>query len=101
MKGLFLCYWDEISTIPLDFSFYNEKGKNQKRPYGFSKRELQARYSKARPGESCGYKRFLELKKSKIESGLVMIKRSLRFGFIPQYVLTDGWFSTKEFIWKI
>lgn len=101
MKGLFLSYWDGISTIPLDFSFHNEKGKNQKRPYGFSKRELQARYSKARPKESCGRKRLQELKKSKIENGLVMIKRALRFGFIPQYVLTDSWFATKEFIRKI
>lgn len=101
MKGLFLSYWDGISTIPLDFSFHSEKGKNQKRPYGFSKRELQARYSKARPRESCGHKRFQELKKSKIENGPAMIKRALRFGFIPRYVLTDSWFSTKEFIRKV
>lgn len=101
MKGLFLSYWDGISTIPLDFSLHNEKGKNGKRPYGLSKRELKDRYCKDRPRESFGYKRFKELGQSKIANGLLMIKRALRFGFIPDYVLTDSWFSTKEFIRKV
>jgi hypothetical protein len=101
MKGLFLSYWDGISSIPLDFSFHNEKGKNKKRPYGLSKSELKARYSKTRDRHSYGFKRLQELKKSKIENGLAMIRRALRFGFIPKYVLTDSWFSSKDFIKNI
>ena len=57
IKGLFLSYWDGINTIPLDFSLHNERGKNGKRPYGLSKRELKARYRKDRPRKSFGYTR--------------------------------------------
>ena len=38
-KILVMMYWDGKSQIPLDFSVHREKGKNESKPYGMSKKE--------------------------------------------------------------
>ena len=97
-KTLMLAFWDGVNTIPLDFSLHSERGKNKKRPFGLTLKEIKARYSKERSKESHGYKRLSEMTQNKITTGLAMIKRALRHQFIPDYVLVDSWFSSKGFI---
>ena len=97
-KMLLLGYWDGKSFIPLDSSFHNEKGKNKKRLYGFSKKELKARYHKKRESCSPGSQRVRELATSKISNTIKMIKRSVKNGFKADYVLVDKWFMGENFI---
>jgi len=97
-KMLLSGYWDGKSIIPLDHSFHNERGKNKKRPFGLSKKELRQRYQKNREPKSAGSKRIKELGESKIANTVKMIKRAVRNGFVAQYVLTDKWFMSGRFI---
>lgn len=97
-KMLLLGYWDGKSFIPLDQSFHNEKGKNKKRPFGLSGKELRQRYQKNREQKSAGSKRIKELTESKIINTVKMIKRAVKNGFVAQYVLTDKWFMSENFI---
>lgn len=97
-KNLVLAFWDGINTIPLDFSLHNERGKNKKRPFGLTIKEIKARYFKERSQDSHGYQRLSETTIDKITNGLDMIKRALRYSFIPDYVLVDSWFSSHRFI---
>lgn len=97
-KLLLLAFWDGKSLIPLDFSFHNEKGKNKKYPFGLLKRQLKKRFSKKRDKKSAGYKRSQELFVDKITNAIAMLKRAVKHGFIPDYVLTDSWFSSEKMI---
>jgi len=97
-KLLLLSYWDGKSLIPLDFSYHNEKGKNKKYPFGLFKRQLKKRFSKKRDKKSAGYKRSQELSVDKISNSITMLKRAVKHGFIPDYVLTDSWFSSAKMI---
>jgi len=100
-KSLALAYWDGKSILPLDFSLHREKGKNKKRPYGLTLRQLKRRYRKERPDKSPGTKRTAELSANKINQAVKMIKRSVKHGFIADYVLADCWFITESFITTI
>lgn len=97
-KLLLLGFWDGISLLPLDFSYHSERGKNKKYPFGLLKRQLKRRFSKQRGKATAGYKRSKELFKDKISNGIAMMKRAVKHGFIPEYVLTDSWFSTEKMI---
>lgn len=100
-KNLVLAFWDGVSTIPLDFSFQSEQGKNKNRPFGLTFKEIKARYLKERSQDSHGFQRLSETTIDKITNGLDMIKRALRYSFIPDYVLVDSWFSSHRFIKSI
>jgi hypothetical protein len=100
-KELVLGFWDGKSLIPLDFSIHNEKGKNKKRPFGLLIRQLKQRFSKGRSETSAGYKRTKEVTIDKITNGIAMIKRAVKRGFVPAYVLTDSWFSSEKLIQTI
>jgi hypothetical protein len=93
-----MTFWDGHSLIPVDFSYHCEKGKNKKRPFGLKKRDLKRRFSKERPKGTPGYQRANELFMDKITNGIAMLKRALKHGFIPDYVLSDSWFSSAKFI---
>lgn len=97
-KLLALAFWDGKSLIPLDFSYHNEKGRNKKYPFGLKIRQLKQRFSKLRSKSSAGYKRAKEVSVDKITNGIALIKRAIKHGFIPDYVLTDSWFSSFEMI---
>jgi len=56
-KGLFMGLHDGKSFFALDFSLHGEKGKNEKKPYGLSSKEIKKRYSKKRDKDSSGHKR--------------------------------------------
>ena len=93
-----LSFWDGKSIFPLDFSYHAEKGKNKKRPYGLTLKKLKARFSKARALDVPGNKRISELKQSKIVASIAMIRRAAKNGFIPNYILTDSWFTVGKLI---
>lgn len=100
-KNLVLAFWDGLNTIPLDFSFQSEPGKNKKFPFGLTPQQIKERYTKDRSQESHGFRRLSETGVDKITNGLEMIKRALRYNFIPDYVLVDSWFSCRRFIKSI
>ena len=97
-KCLLYGFWDSKSLHPLDYSLHAEKGNNKRRPFGLSMKKFKQRFSKERDAKSPGKKRIDELKQDKISTGLEMIKRAAKRGFIPQYLLTDSWFSSEKFI---
>lgn len=97
-KLLLLGYWDGKNLIPLDFSYHSEKGSNRKYPFGMLRRQLKKRFSKQRDKTAAGYKRSQELSIDKISNAIAMIKRAVKHGFVPDYVLTDSWFSSKKMI---
>lgn len=100
-KALTLAYWDGKSLVPLDFSLHNEKGKNQKRPYGLTRTQLKKRFSKERNSKSPAAKRARELSANKNSNAIKMIKRAVKHGFMADYVLTDCWFMVYAFIANI
>lgn len=100
-KALTLAYWDGKSILPLDFSLHNEKGKNQKRPYGLTRTQLKKRYNKKRDEKTPAAKRQAELSASKLNNAIKMIKRAVKHGFMAEYVLADNWYISEFFISKI
>lgn len=97
-KMLAMAFWDGVSLIPLDFSFHREKGKNLLKPFGLKKKEIRNQHKTQRSKISFGHLRFEELDTTKISSMLRMLKDAIRNGFIPDYVLTDSWFTCEELI---
>jgi len=97
LRLLLLCYYDGTSNLPLDFSLHREKGKNKQRPYGLSKTQLREQYKGGRAPGSESYERAGEVDKSKIDVGIAMIKRALKFLKVD-YVLMDSWFTSQKMI---
>ena len=99
-KLLVLAFWDGNSLIPLDFSYHAEQGNNKKYPFGLLKRQLRQRFSKPRPTGAAGYTRTQEVFVDKITNAIALINPALRdkHGFVPDYVLSDSWFSVERFI---
>lgn len=98
-KLLALGLWDGKSFVPVDFSFHNEKGK--KKNYGLTLKQRNERYTKKREKASRGYKRKKELREKKHKNLVKMIKRAVKHGLLADYVLTDAWFCTHDFIENI
>ena len=92
-KNLMLAFFDGVSTIPLDFSLHSEK--KQKKKY------RKKQFAKKRHKNTNGYKRLQESKSKKTDNALKMIKRAVKHGFLPTYVLMDSWFPSKEVIQTI
>ena len=97
-KLLTMVYWDGRSSIPLDFSIHREKGKNEDRPYGITKRDLKKCFSRKRVKESDSNKRVKELDISKIEMSLRMFYRAVYRCIGIDYVLVDSWFTCSALI---
>ena len=88
-KGLFLGYHDGTSFFGLDFSLHGEKGDEKKpnyKPYGLTKKQQKARYSKNRSAKSAGKQRENEYFKTKTEMLIEMIKtailQKIRFDYL-------------------
>ncbi|MEJ7681473.1 MAG: hypothetical protein WKG06_27205 [Segetibacter sp.] len=97
LRLLLLCYYDGKSNLPLDFSLHREKGKNEQKPYGLTKKQLKRQYKRCRPQDSESGKRAREVDMSKTNVAIVMIKRAL--GFLKvDYVLMDSWFTSERMI---
>lgn len=97
LRFLLLCYYDGRSTLPIDFSIHRELGKNEQKPYGLTKRHLKQQHRNGRTEGSEGHQRAQEVDKSKIEIGIQMIKRGLRYLKVD-YVLMDSWFTSESMI---
>ncbi len=97
-KALFLGFFDGKSFFSLDFSLHGEKGKNEKKPYGLTKKELKNRFAKKRDKASCGQKRVDEYFTTKIASAISMTARAIKQGIRFDYVLCDSWFTCFELI---
>lgn len=95
-KLLVLGLWDGKSFVPVDFSYHNEKGK--KKNYGLTLKQRNERFKKKRESSSWGYKRKKELREKKTTNLLKMLKRAVKHGLSADYVLTDAWFCTGDFI---
>lgn len=100
-KLLCLGYWDGKSFVPLDFSLHREKGSNQKRPYGLTKKQLKAQYSKDRCHKTPSAKRITEMGSSKIENGIKMVKRAIKKGIKADYLLMDSWFTCEKMLKEV
>ena len=50
-------FWDGVSFIPIDFAFHREKGTNNKKPHGLSKKESKKQFSKKRGKDVASYER--------------------------------------------
>jgi hypothetical protein len=92
-KGLFLGYHDGKSFFAMDFSLHGEQGKNKKRPYGLSTKQLKSRYSKHRSEGSPGSKRKQEYLTTKIENMIEMVRTAIGQGLRFDYLLVDSWFT--------
>ncbi len=97
LRLLLLCYYDGKSNLPLDFSLHREKGKNEQKPYGLTKKQLKGQYKGCRIQNSESDKRAREVDRSKTDVGIAMIKRALRFLKVD-YVLMDSWFTSERMI---
>lgn len=92
-KGLFLGYHDGKSFFSLDFSLHGEEGKNKKKPYGLTTKQLKSRYSKRRAKNSFGDKRKEEYFTSKIQNMIEMVRTAISNGIRFDYLLVDSWFT--------
>ncbi len=97
-KGLFMGYHDGKSFFALDFSLHGEQGKNKKKPYGLSKKQLKSRFSKKRDKSSSGYQRKQEYFSTKIQSMVTMIRTAIKSGLRFDYILVDSWFVCYELV---
>jgi len=97
LRLLLLCYYDGKSMLPLDFSLHREKGKNEQKPYGLTKKQLKEQYKRCRIPGSESDKRAKEADMSKADVGIAMIKRALKFLQVD-YVLMDSWFTSERMI---
>jgi hypothetical protein len=100
-KGLFLGYHDGTSFFGLDFSLHGEKGDEKKKnykPYGLTKKQAKARYSKQREGKSEGKQRENEYFKTKTKMLILMIRTAISQGIRFDYLLADSWFCNFELV---
>lgn len=95
-KLLVLGYSDGKSFAPLDFSLHNEKGK--KKNYGLTAKQRKEQYRKGRGPASHGAKRKKEMRSQKGKNLMKMIKRAVKHGIVPKYLLTDSWFLCENMI---
>lgn len=86
-------YWDGFSFIPVDFSLHREKGKNKKKPFGLTKKDIKNQFKKKRGSKLSSYERAKEADETKIETGLTMFKRAIKKGLKVDYLLMDSCFS--------
>ena len=66
--------------------------------YGLSRKEKKQQFKKERTVGSGGYVRSNEADQSKIGMLIMMIKRAIKNGFVPDYILTDSWFFCQELL---
>lgn len=98
-KMLTLAISDGKTTIPFDFSYHSEKRKDNSG--GLTKKQLRNRRSVKRDDSDCNKKRKAELKQKKTVVAIQMLKRMVKHGIKPQYLLIDKWFCNASFIAEV
>lgn len=76
----------------IDFSLVSEK---------IIKIKTGKQFKKIREKASYGWKRTKELKTDKITLACQLISRAIKYGYRPDYILVDSWFTCKELINKV
>jgi len=71
------------------------------RLFGLTKKERKEQFNKAVANGSFGHIRRREADKSKITMMVEMLCRSVKHGFMPDYVLVDSWFFCFEILEKL
>jgi hypothetical protein len=92
-KGLFLAYFDGENATPVDCALVNEKK--------FPKNIRDKQYKKDVKPKSAGKKRRKEAVKTKIDLAIEMIKRAVKHGILPKYVLCDSFFTSENLVKSI
>ena len=72
--------------------------KSTYRHCGLTAKVLKEQFKKTRDRKSAGYKRIKEMEMSKIDVAITMLKRAVKQGFVPDYVITDTWFFCQKFL---
>jgi hypothetical protein len=75
--------------------------KTNHRLCGLKKEEIKKQFKKQRERNTAGYKRKKETNDNKIDTMIKMLKRTVKKGFIPDYVLTDSWFFSYKVLHAI
>ena len=81
-KNLVPGFFDGIAITPLDFSIHTEKS--------LPKKKQKKQFKKECIRNSNGFKRRADSKNDKITGALLLIKRAVKNGFKPKYVLVVG-----------
>jgi hypothetical protein len=69
--------------------------------YGLSRKDKKQQFNKKRATGSFGDKRINEMDQSKIDTFISMVKRAVKNGFVPNFVLTDTWFFCQKLLMEI
>lgn len=98
-KYLVCGLWNGVVFAPLDFSIHSEARKDNS--FGLTKKEREKVYTKNRPANSFGQKRFEERLTKKTTMAFNMIHRVFRAKIGFDYVLMDSWFMCESLIKSI
>jgi len=93
-KLLALCWFNGSYSRFLDFSLVSEKRKIK-----LSRNKPQ--FNRKRDKKSVAFQRKTELKKDKITLSCQLFAEAVKNKFIPDYLLTDTWFTCAELINKV
>ena len=75
--------------------------KSNYRCCGLKKADYENQYKKQRAENTAGHKRAKEADVNKIDMMIKMLKRTVKKGFVPDYVLTDTWFFSYKILQAI
>ncbi len=75
--------------------------KSNYRYCGLKKADYENQYQKQREENTAGHKRTKEADVNKIDMMIKMLKRTVKKGFVPDYVLTDTWFFSYKILQAI
>ena len=96
-KLLLCAFFDGKTTLPIDFSLHQEKGKSG--DCGLTDKQRKARYSKKRDRMQHDYERAKDASRSKLDVAIEMLKRAWSHSALrAQYVLCDSWFTCEKLI---
>jgi len=93
-KLLGLCWFNGYYSRFLDFSLVAEKNK-------IKLARNKPQFNKKRDKKSAAYKRKAELKRDKITLSCQLFAEAVKNKFVPDYLLTDTWFTCAELINKV
>jgi hypothetical protein len=65
---------------------------------GLKKEDYKEQYKKHRDRHTAGHKRAKESGNNKLDMVVKMLKRTVKKGFVPDYVLTDTWFFSYKIL---
>jgi len=68
------------------------------RLFGLTAKERKQQFKKLVSVHSSGFKRRKEADWSKSDSVFIMLRRAVKNGFVPRYVLTDSWFFSAALV---